>query len=199
MRSCESLGFNKNASGAIRIAAPFPAANSPRLPANVQCVPAARSRIAFRVLALLDAAAAKKFCNSGIAQRCFRSQANHRSRVTPLEWPVPQRTVSQNGRKVKSEQERGTISTASRRAIKETYSMPAIRFATTPKPGATLQVSFEPTFQKTPSVVVTPFWPNKQAVGAIETLLSVSPQGFTVNSGNFADDYFVSWIAISDE
>src|SRR5262249_6966091 len=43
-------GFSRNANGATRIAAPFPAANSPRDPASAQCVPTARSRSAFRVL-----------------------------------------------------------------------------------------------------------------------------------------------------
>jgi hypothetical protein len=62
-----------------------------------------------------------------------------------------------------------------------------------------LVITFESPFVTMPEIVVSPFWKNSgQGVGYIETITSISLESFTINSGNAASNYFVTWIAIAD-
>jgi hypothetical protein len=64
------------------------------------------------------------------------------------------------------------------------------------KAGA-LTVEFKRRFADPPVVILTPFWDGQgDGVGFIETLDHVSHGEFRLVSGNAADNYFVSWVAI---
>jgi hypothetical protein len=65
-----------------------------------------------------------------------------------------------------------------------------------PKEGA-LTVKFKARFADPPVVVLTPYWEGQNSgVGFIETLDKVTHSEFTLVSGNAAENYFVSWLAI---
>jgi hypothetical protein len=61
----------------------------------------------------------------------------------------------------------------------------------------TVDVAFTEVFVDVPYVVLTPYVPNGQAVGAIETLLAVSAAGFTANSA--IQTAYINWIAYGDD
>lgn len=56
-----------------------------------------------------------------------------------------------------------------------------------------MSISFPVPFQQTPIVVVSSNFPGQ--VGPVEGISNVTPFDFTVNSGNTAPDYAVSWVA----
>ncbi len=65
-----------------------------------------------------------------------------------------------------------------------------------PKEGS-LTVKFKNRFDDPPVVQLTPFWDGQGAeVGHVETLEQVTHGEFKLVSGNAADNYFVSWVAI---
>ncbi|MGH3546239.1 MAG: H-type lectin domain-containing protein [Mycobacteriales bacterium] len=70
-----------------------------------------------------------------------------------------------------------------------------------PKPqGGKMTISFPQPFNQIPHVVVTPHWEKQdQGVGNVETISEISTKDFTVVSGNHAANYFLQWIAVSDE
>lgn len=77
-----------------------------------------------------------------------------------------------------------------------------IQFGKEQKPnGGEKIVEFPTSFKQIPKVVVvTPFWERKEkAVTSIETINTVSCESFTIFSGNHGTDYYVNWIAISEE
>ena len=63
-----------------------------------------------------------------------------------------------------------------------------------------LRIRFNRRFNRVPTVVVTPFWRGQNAqVAFIETITDVTTTGFTVVSDNAANNYFVNWIAVSQD
>lgn len=63
-----------------------------------------------------------------------------------------------------------------------------------------LRIRFNRRFSRVPTVVVAPFWRGQNAqVAFIETITDVTTTGFTVVSDNAANNYFVNWIAVSQE
>jgi hypothetical protein len=59
------------------------------------------------------------------------------------------------------------------------------------------EVKFKRAFAEPPAVLLTPYWEGQgAAVGFIETLDKVSRHGFKAISGNAAENYYVSWVAI---
>jgi hypothetical protein len=60
----------------------------------------------------------------------------------------------------------------------------------------TMDIMFPQPFSGNPTVVVTSFWEGGSQVGHAETITNVDNTKFTVNSGNTAPNYFVSWIAM---
>lgn len=63
-----------------------------------------------------------------------------------------------------------------------------------------LRIRFNRRFSRVPTVVVSPFWRGQNAqVAFIETITDVTTSGFTVVSDNAANNYFVNWIAVSNE
>ncbi len=56
-------------------------------------------------------------------------------------------------------------------------------------------IYFQSGFSGIPTVLLTSEWPSG-GVGYVETLKSVSGSGFSVHSGNQADNYYVNWVAI---
>ncbi len=64
------------------------------------------------------------------------------------------------------------------------------------RPGE-LRIRFSRNFPSPPVVVVSPFWRGQGSqVGYVETINSVSRNGFTVVSNNAANNYYVNWIAV---
>ena len=59
-------------------------------------------------------------------------------------------------------------------------------------------VSFPTPFSSPPTVVVSSFWknPTQIDVGAVETITSISQNGFTISSANQSSSYYVTWIAV---
>ncbi len=71
------------------------------------------------------------------------------------------------------------------------------RFGQEPKTSVKELRSFETEFERPPIVVVSPFFRGvATGVGYTESLNEVGTHYFEVASGNGAEDYFVSWIAI---
>ncbi len=70
-----------------------------------------------------------------------------------------------------------------------------------PKPqGGKVTIAFPQPFNQIPHVVVTPHWENQgQEVGNTETISEITKNDFTVVSGASAPNYFLQWIAVSDE
>jgi hypothetical protein len=65
-----------------------------------------------------------------------------------------------------------------------------------PKEGS-LTITFKVRFADPPVVLLTPFWDGEgKEVGHFETLEKVTQTEFTLISGNFAENYYVSWLAI---
>lgn len=66
-----------------------------------------------------------------------------------------------------------------------------------PNPGP-VQVNFFQPFERTPIVVLTSvFLMQTFPVTNIETLIEITPEGFTFTSPNAAPNYFVNWVAVS--
>jgi hypothetical protein len=60
-----------------------------------------------------------------------------------------------------------------------------------------LTIRFTTPFNNIPGVVVSPYWKGQgEQVGDSETIMAVTRRNFTVVSGNAANNYFVSWIAV---
>ena len=83
--------------------------------------------------------------------------------------------------------------------IKEKLMAQVIQAGTALKAGTGIvTINFPTPFSQIPVVVVSPFWQNQgSAVGAIETIDTVSLESFSVASGNAASNYYVNWIAIA--
>jgi hypothetical protein len=63
-----------------------------------------------------------------------------------------------------------------------------------------MQVTFPTPFNQVPNVVISQHWDKQhQQVGGGETIDEITTTGFTVISGNSAPNYYIEWIAISDE
>jgi hypothetical protein len=63
--------------------------------------------------------------------------------------------------------------------------------------GGEYTVTFHKPFAEVPSVQLTPLWDGTDVtVGHIETLTMVSKTAFKAISGNKAENYFVSWLAV---
>jgi hypothetical protein len=59
------------------------------------------------------------------------------------------------------------------------------------------EVKFKREFAEPPTVLLTPYWEGQGAqVGNFETLDKVTHEGFKATSGNSAENYYVSWVAI---
>jgi hypothetical protein len=56
-------------------------------------------------------------------------------------------------------------------------------------------VQFTTPFAVTPTVVLTPNFPNE--VTFVDTVTNVSDTGFTINSPNAGPNYYVNWVAIT--
>jgi hypothetical protein len=68
------------------------------------------------------------------------------------------------------------------------------------KTQATATIPFPHPFHHIPTVVVAPHYQFQgDEVGHAETIDGISPVEFTVVSGNAAPNYYVQWIAISNE
>jgi hypothetical protein len=68
------------------------------------------------------------------------------------------------------------------------------------KTESTATIPFPHPFQHVPTVVVSSHWQNQGSeVGHTETIDTITPVEFTVVSGNAAPNYFIQWIAISNE
>jgi len=68
------------------------------------------------------------------------------------------------------------------------------------KQGPMVTTKFPQPFHQLPTVVVAPHWENQGSeVGHAETIDTITHADFTVVSGNGAPNYFVQWIAISNE
>ncbi|NLY44245.1 MAG: hypothetical protein GX066_09860 [Clostridiaceae bacterium] len=62
-----------------------------------------------------------------------------------------------------------------------------------------LSIQFRKNFTRPPVVVISPYWRGQGSqVGYVETIESVSRNGFTVVSNNAADNYYINWIAIQE-
>jgi hypothetical protein len=58
-------------------------------------------------------------------------------------------------------------------------------------------VKFRKGFGELPTVLLTPWWHGDgREVSHVETIVSLSHNEFKATSGNFAENYFVSWLAI---
>jgi len=63
-----------------------------------------------------------------------------------------------------------------------------------------LRIRFNRRFSRVPTVVVAPFWQGQNTqVSFVETITDVTTSGFTVVSNNAANNYYVNWIAVSQE
>lgn len=59
------------------------------------------------------------------------------------------------------------------------------------------RIRFGFTFPRPPIVVITPYWKDQDSqVSYVETISNITRNGFTVVSDNYADNYYVNWIAI---
>ncbi|NEO31865.1 MAG: hypothetical protein F6K36_15795 [Symploca sp. SIO3C6] len=65
-------------------------------------------------------------------------------------------------------------------------------------PGS-LTISFPTKYKSKPVVVISPYWQgqNKQ-ISYIPTINKVTKKNFQVVSDNYADNYYVSWIAVGE-
>jgi len=62
-----------------------------------------------------------------------------------------------------------------------------------------VRVNFPSPFKHIPIVILTPHWIGQgQGVGYVETLSDVSTTGFTLVSGNAANNYYVMWLAVAN-
>jgi hypothetical protein len=80
--------------------------------------------------------------------------------------------------------------------------MQIIQHGQVSKPNAgSIVIDFATPFKKIPHVVVSPYWRSSASqVGGIETVTAVSLESFTITSLNHdANNYYVSWIAVSEE
>ncbi len=76
--------------------------------------------------------------------------------------------------------------------------MPNIQHGIWEKNGLATTVTFNPPFSSIPTVVISPYYPGG-AVGAIETIVSITPSTFEVTSANTSTPgfpYSITWIAI---
>ena len=63
-----------------------------------------------------------------------------------------------------------------------------------------ITINFPKPFAQIPVVVVSSFWENVGSqVGNIETIDTISLESFIIVSSNAATNYYVNWIAISQE
>lgn len=70
-----------------------------------------------------------------------------------------------------------------------------------PKPNSgKVTITFPKPFNQIPNVVVTPHWENQNSqVGNVETISEITVTNFSVVSENRAANYFLQWIAVSNE
>lgn len=67
------------------------------------------------------------------------------------------------------------------------------------KTTGSVRVTFPSAFKHIPIVILTPHWIGQGSeVGHVETLSDVSTTGFTLVSGNAADNYYVMWLAVAN-
>lgn len=63
-----------------------------------------------------------------------------------------------------------------------------------------LRIRFNRRFSRVPTVVVSPFWQGQNAqVAFVDTITDVTTTGFTVVSDNAANNFYINWIAVSQE
>lgn len=59
------------------------------------------------------------------------------------------------------------------------------------------RIRFSRTFPRPPVVIISPYWKGQESqVGFVETINSVSRNGFTVVSRNAANNYYINWVAV---